>query len=109
MCGIWDWQSMIVKDIDNSQDPKLNAVLSRKRICRDLRAIFRQQMSAFYPFRGDGVAQSRHCLLFSHFSFMMASLTFVFGRRKNQQCTVHFAAAFVDPRLCPREFASNTF
>ena len=22
MCGIWDWQSMIVKDLNNSQDPK---------------------------------------------------------------------------------------
>ena len=22
MCGIWDWQSTIVKDINNSQDPK---------------------------------------------------------------------------------------
>ena len=22
MCGIWDWQSTIVKDLNNSQDPK---------------------------------------------------------------------------------------
>ena len=22
MCGIWDWQSMIVKELTNSQDPK---------------------------------------------------------------------------------------
>ena len=65
MCGIWDWQSTIVKDLNDSQDPQTYTVLSRKRICRDLRAFFRQQMSAFYPFRGaGGVAQSGHCLLF---------------------------------------------
>ena len=56
MCGIWDWQSTIVKDLNDSQDPKLYAVLSRNRICRDLRAFFRQQMS-----------QSGHCLLFLPF------------------------------------------
>ena len=67
MCGIWDWQSTIVKDLNDSQDPQ------NTLFCRDLRAFFRQQMSAFYPFRG-GVAQSGHCLLFYRFSHMMASL-----------------------------------
>ena len=23
MCGIWDWQSTIVKDLNDSQDPKI--------------------------------------------------------------------------------------
>ena len=68
MCGIWDWQSTIVKDLNDGQDPK------HTLICRDLCAFFRQQMSAFYPFRGGGVAQSGHCLLFYRFSFMKASL-----------------------------------
>ena len=49
MCGIWDWQSTIVKDLNDSQDPK------HTLFCRDLRVFFRQEMSAFYPFRG-GVA-----------------------------------------------------
>ena len=32
MCGIWDWQSTIVKDLNDSQDPK------HTLFCRDLRA-----------------------------------------------------------------------
>ena len=48
MCGIWDWQSTIVKDLNDSQDPK------HTLFYRDLRDFFRQQMSAFYPFRGGG-------------------------------------------------------
>ena len=46
MCEIWDWQSTIVKDLNDSQDPK------HTLFCRDLLAFFRQQMSVFYPFRG---------------------------------------------------------
>ena len=45
MCGIWDWQSTIVKDLNDSQDPK------HTLFCRENAFV---AMSVFYPFRGRG-------------------------------------------------------
>ena len=72
MCGILDWQSTIFKDLNDSQDPK------HTLFCRDLRAFFRQQMSAFYPFRG-GLPKADIVSFFYRFSYMMASLTCLNG------------------------------
>ena len=109
MCGIWDWQSTIVKDLNDSQDPK-HTLFCRENVFVAIYALFSDnKCPLFTRLGGVGSPKADIVCFFSHFSFMMASLTFVFGRRKNQQCTVHFAAAFVDPRLCPREFASNAF
>ena len=70
MCGIWDWQSAIVKDLNNSQPrTQTYGVLSQKRICRDLRAFFRQRMYAFYPFKGGGSPNADiFCFLYRFFS-----------------------------------------
>ena len=54
MCGIWDWQSTIVKDLNDSQDPK-HTLFCREIVFVAIYALFfRQQMSVFYPFRGVG-------------------------------------------------------
>ena len=54
MCGIWDWQSMIVKDLNDSQDPT-HTLFYRKIVFVAIYAFFfRQQMSAFNPFRWGG-------------------------------------------------------
>ena len=39
MCGIWDWQSTIVKDLNDSQDPK------HTLFCRNLRACCHQLLT----------------------------------------------------------------
>ena len=54
MCWIWDWQSKIVKDHNDSQDPNIRC-LSRNRICRDFRA-FQTTNVRFLPgfFLGGG-------------------------------------------------------
>ena len=55
MCGIWDWQSTIVKDLNDSQDPK------HKLFCREIVFVTR-----FF--------QTRNVRFFYRFSFRMASL-----------------------------------
>ena len=71
MFRIWDWQSAIVKE----PRPYRYAVLSQKCICRNLRAIFRQQMCPFCPFRG-GLLKGHNVTFFYHFFFCGASLRF---------------------------------
>ena len=51
MCGIWDWQSTIVKDLNDSQDPK------HMLICRE------NAIVAIYALFSDN-----KCLLFTRFS-----------------------------------------
>ena len=46
MCRIWDWQSTIVKDLNDSQDPKHTLFCREKSLCCNLRAFFKQQMFA---------------------------------------------------------------
>ena len=53
MCGIWDCQSTIVKDLNDSQDPK-HTLFCRENPFVAICALFRQQMSPFYPIRGGG-------------------------------------------------------
>ena len=79
MCGIWDWQSKIVKDLNDSQDHK-HTLFCRENAFVAIYAFFRQQMSAFYPFR-DIV-----CFFLPFFSYelwiMMASLNYKLLREK---------------------------
>ena len=49
MCGIWDWQSTIVKDLNDSQDPK------HTLICRE------NAFVAIY-----GLFSDNKCTLFAH-------------------------------------------
>ena len=39
MCGIWDWQSTIVKDLNDSQDPK-HTLFCRKIVFVAIYALF---------------------------------------------------------------------
>ena len=48
MCGIWDWQSTIVKDLNDSQDPK------HTLICRDLLAFSDNKCPLFTRLGGGG-------------------------------------------------------
>ena len=75
MCGIWDWQSTIVKDLNDSQDPK-HTLFCRKNAFVAIYALFSDNKCPLFTRLGGGwVAQSRHCLLFYRFSYMMASLS----------------------------------
>ena len=49
MCGIWDWQSTIVKDLNDSQDPK-HTLFCHESAFGAISAFFRQRMSTFYLF-----------------------------------------------------------
>ena len=73
MCGIWDWQSTIVKDLNDSQDPK-HTLICRENAFVAIYALFSDNKCPLFTHLGEGVAQSGHCLLFYRFSYMMASL-----------------------------------
>ena len=66
MCGIWDWQSTIVKDLNDSQDPK-HTLFCRKIVFVAIYALFQTTIVRFLPVSGGGVALSGHCLLFYRF------------------------------------------
>ena len=67
MCGIWDWQSTIVKDLNDSQDPK-HTLICREIAFVAIYALFSDnKCPLFTRFGGRGVAQSGHCLVFLPF------------------------------------------
>ena len=72
MCGIWDWQSTIVKDLNDSQDPK-HTLFCRENAFVTIYALFQTTyVPPFYPFRGRGGAergQCHICLLFLYRGF----------------------------------------
>ena len=72
MCGIWDWQSTIVEDLNDSRDPKYTLFCRENAFAVIYALFFRQQMSNFYQFRG-GVAESDIVCFFYPF-FLRASL-----------------------------------
>ena len=74
MCGIWDWQSTIVKDLNDSQDPK-HTLICRENAFVAIHALFSDNICPLFTRLGEGVAQSGHCLLFYRFSCMKASLS----------------------------------
>ena len=61
MCGIWDWQSTIVKDLNDSQDPKYT-LFCRENAFVAIYALFQTTNVRFLP-----IAQSGHCVLFLQF------------------------------------------
>ena len=77
MCGIWDWQSTIVKDLNDSQDPK-HTLFRREIVFVAIYALFSDKKCPLFTRLEGGVAQSGHCLLFYRFSYMRASLNLVF-------------------------------
>ena len=66
MCGIWDWQSTIVKDLNDSQDPK-HTLICRESAFVAIYALFSDIKCPLFTRLGRGVAQSGHCLLFLPF------------------------------------------
>ena len=80
MCGIWDWQSTIVKDLNDSQDLK-HTLFCREIVFVAIYALFSDNKCLLFTRLGGGVAQSGHCLLFYRFSYMMASLSPLFWLR----------------------------
>ena len=62
-CRIWDWQSTIVKDLNDSQDPK-HTMFCRENAFVAIYALFSDNKCPLFTRLGGGVAQSGHCLLF---------------------------------------------
>ena len=48
MCGIWDWQSTIVKDLNDSQDPK-HTLFCREIVFVAIYALFQTTNVRFLP------------------------------------------------------------
>ena len=63
MCGIWDWQSTIVKDLNDSQDPK-HTLFCRENAFVAIYTLFSDKKCPLFTRLGGGVAQSGHCPLF---------------------------------------------
>ena len=66
MCGIWDWQSTIVKDLNDSQDPK-HTLICRENAFVAIYALFSDNKCPLFTRLGGGFAQSGHCPLFLPF------------------------------------------
>ena len=66
MCGIWDWQSTIVKDLNDSQDPK-HTLICRENAFVAIYALFSDNKCPLFTRLGGGVTQSGHCPLFLPF------------------------------------------
>ena len=66
MCGIWDWQSTIVKDLNDSKDPK-HTLICRENAFVAIYALFSDNKCPLFTRLGGGFAQSGHCPLFLPF------------------------------------------
>ena len=55
MCGIWDWQSTIVKDLNDSQDPK-HTLFCRKIVFVAIYALFSDNKCPLFTRLGGGGA-----------------------------------------------------
>ena len=56
MCGIWDWQSTIVKDLNDSQDPK-HTLFCRKIVFVAIYALFSDNKCPLFTRLGGGRAK----------------------------------------------------
>ena len=74
ICGIWDWQSTIVEDLNDSQPPKHTLFCRENAFVAIYALFFRQQMSPFCPFRGGGSPKGDNVTFFYRFSYSEASL-----------------------------------
>ena len=67
MCGIWDWQSTIVKDLNDSQDPK-HTLFCRENAFVAINVLFSDNKCALFArLGGGGVAERAQCDLFLPF------------------------------------------
>ena len=74
MCRICDWQSTIVKDLNDSQDPK-HTLYCRKNAFVAIYTLFQTTNVPFLPVQGGGGAERGQCHLFLPFFYIVASLT----------------------------------
>ena len=65
MCGIWDWQSTIVEDLNDSQDPK-HTLFCRENGFVAIYALFSDNKCPLFTRLG-GVAERGPCHLFYRF------------------------------------------
>ena len=74
MCGIWDWQSTIVKDLNDSQDPK-HTLFCRENAFVAIYALFSDNKCPLFTRLGGGGSPKADIVSFFYrFSYMMASL-----------------------------------
>ena len=66
MCGIWDWQSTIVKDLNNSQDPK-HTLFCRKNAFVAIYAFFSDSKCLLFTHLGGGRPKRKLSALFAFF------------------------------------------
>ena len=71
MCGIWDWQSTIVKDLNDSQDPK-HTLFCGKNAFVAIYALFQTTNVPFLPVQG-GVTERGQCHFFYRFFLYQGS------------------------------------
>ena len=75
MCGIWDWQSTIVKDLNDSQDPK-HTLFCRENAFVAIYTFFQTTIKSVFTHLGGG-RPKRTLSAFLPFSYMMASLSMI--------------------------------
>ena len=66
MCGIWDWQSTIVEDLNDSQDPK-HTLFCRENAFVAIYALFSDNKCPLFTRLGGGFAERGQCHLFLPF------------------------------------------
>ena len=76
MCGIWDWQSTIVKDLNDSQDPK-HTLFCRENAFVAIYALFSDNKCPLFTRLGGGSPKADIVHFFDRFSYMMASLSYI--------------------------------
>ena len=75
MCGIWDCESTIVKDLNDSQDPK-HTLFCRENAFVAIYALFQTTNVRFLPVLGGARPKRTLSAFFYNFSYMVASLRF---------------------------------
>ena len=77
MCGIWDWQSTIVKDLNDSQDPK-HTLICRENAFVAIYALFSDNKCPLFTRLGGGGRPKRTLSAFFYrFSHRKASLSLI--------------------------------
>ena len=74
MCGIWDWQSTIVKDLNDSQDPK-HTLFCREIVFVAIYALFSDNKCPLFTRLGGGSPKADIVRFFYRFSHRKASLS----------------------------------
>ena len=85
MCGIWDWQSTIVKDLNDSQDPK-HTLICRENAFVAIYALFSDNKCPLFTRLGGGSPKEDIVHFFYRFSYMMASLSRYFLYKRETLC-----------------------